>query len=43
MENINETKNWFFEKRAQTNKIRNEKEVMTNTTEIQKNIKEHYK
>ena len=60
IENINETKSWFFEKinkiytslvrlikkkreRAQINKIKNAKgEVTTNTTEIQRIIRDYY-
>ena len=60
IENINETKSWFFEKineidkplarlikkkkeRAPINKIRNEKEVTVDTTEIQRIIRDYYK
>ena len=36
---------WFFEKinKTQINKIRNEKEVTTDTTEIQRLIRDNYK
>ena len=60
IENINETKGWFFEKinkidkplarlinikreRAQINKVRNEKEVTIDTTELQRITRHYYK